>query len=66
MPERLEMYYRWLTMRVWVHSVGGGGRSIEVERADGSREYIFCRTLDDAKAKVTELRKEGNRKECNI
>ena len=65
MTERLEMYYRWLTMRVWVHR-NFGGWQIEAEHADGSQSYFFARTLEDAKAKVTELRKEGNRKDCNI
>ena len=65
--QRLEMYYRWLTMRVWVRFAGHGGCwDVEAERLDGSVSVTLCRTVEEAKAKVAELRAEGNRKVCNI
>ena len=61
--DRLEMYYRWLTMRVWVRSMGHY-YEVETEHADGSFSIKLCYTREDAKAYVDALRKEGNRKEC--
>ncbi len=63
---RLEMYYRWLTMRVWVRFNGGSGYEVEAEHADGSISVRYCPTRADAVAYVAQLRKEGNRKECQF
>ena len=63
--DRLECYYRWLTMRVWVR-FDGQGYEVEAEHADGSSSVRYCQNRDDAKAYVDALRKEGNRKECQF
>lgn len=61
--DRLEMYYRWLTMRVYVRN-RGHSIEVEAERADGSSSVKICLSLEEAKAYVAELRKEGNREKC--
>ena len=63
--ERLELYYRWLTMRVWVR-FDGRGYEVEAEHADGSMSVRYCPTRVDALAYVAQLRQEGNRKECQF
>ena len=49
--DRLECYYRWLTMRVWVR-FDGRGYEVEAEHADGSSSVRYCQSRDDAKAYV--------------
>jgi hypothetical protein len=61
--DRLECYYRWLTMRVWVNSYSTYWE-IVVERNNGESVLKLCYSREEAKAYVDELRKEGNRREC--
>jgi hypothetical protein len=63
MMDRLECYYRWLTMRVWVRCVGTYWE-IETEHNNGENVLKLCYSREEAKAYVDELRKEGNRREC--
>ena len=53
-------------MRVWVRFNGGGGYEVEAEHADGSSSVRYCQSRADAVAYVAQLRKEGNRKECQF
>ena len=50
-------------MRVYVRN-RGHGIEVEAERADGSSSVKTCLSLEEAKAYVAELRKEGNREKC--
>jgi hypothetical protein len=52
-------------MRVWVR-FDGRGYEVEAEHADGSSSVRYCSNRADAVAYVAQLRKEGNRKECQF
>lgn len=61
--QRIEMYYRWLTMRIWVYHEYGRYR-IEIERNDGTAQTMTCNTREDAVEAINTLRNEGNKAQC--